>query len=266
LYTDGEDRVFLSMPSPDKLLRPTKSGTFTLYACATSSATSRCTGCEEPPWIRPRRRRGGALCRIGSRGRGVRGARREAVGAGPADYHADGNAVERQLKEKAVSDTAAPARKWGAIVSDTGFREVLRYRRGCVASPAQRVCPECGRTGEATRKWWSAAAAVLFKRVEASGFKGGTTARSWSGGRSSWSRRRHRRGKKSIADGRHARRFNARRRRRLVPDRRPSTARYGAHSRRRRRRSTALCDAGMKPIATWKQPTGRSSGESSGSA
>src|SRR5215208_1901938 len=31
LYTDGEDCVFLSMPSADKLLRPGKSGQFTLY-------------------------------------------------------------------------------------------------------------------------------------------------------------------------------------------------------------------------------------------
>ena len=31
LYTDGQDRVFLHLPSADKLLRPARSGVFNLY-------------------------------------------------------------------------------------------------------------------------------------------------------------------------------------------------------------------------------------------
>ena len=31
LFTDGDDRVFLTIPSPDKLLRPARSGTFVVY-------------------------------------------------------------------------------------------------------------------------------------------------------------------------------------------------------------------------------------------
>jgi hypothetical protein len=270
LYTDGEDRVFLSMPSPDKLRRPTKSGTFTLYGlCHELGHVAMYRVLKNRPWMTTAAAEGWAHYAGSVVVDEVYAARGEKLWApDPYDYRADGTArLERQLKDKAVSDTARGAGEWqklGDVVGAAGFREIFRALQHAAAQPtassvvADALAGARPADGAALKKWWLAAAPVLFEAVEASGF------RKTGIDRSKLQRRPVKlelddgtaEGKKSIAGGGHARKFTT-----------PGGgdwylsavsvhgARYGAAQPPALATfDVALCDATMKPIATWRQP------------
>jgi hypothetical protein len=270
LYTDGEDRVFLSMPSADKLLRPGRSGTFTVYGlCHELGHVAMYRIVKNRPWMTSAAAEGWAHYAGSVVVDDVYAARGEKLWTpDPYDYRADGAArLQRQLKEKNPSDVAKGAGEWqrlGQVVGDNGFATVFRALDGvedrppapaALAEAVSRAQPD---KSEALKKWWSGAAPVLFEAVEASGFKKTGIDRAKlerrpvkleldDGGAE---------GKKSIAGGGHARKFDA-----------PGAgdwyltavsvhgARYGgAQPPASATFDVALCDDGMKPVATWKQP------------
>src|SRR5688572_15097892 len=101
LYTDGEDRVFLSMPSADKLLRPGKSGQFTLYGlCHELGHVAMYRIVKDRAWMTTAAAEGWAHYAGSVVVDEVYKARGEKLWANdPYDYRADGSArLERQLK------------------------------------------------------------------------------------------------------------------------------------------------------------------------
>jgi hypothetical protein len=274
LYTDGEDRVFLSMPSADKLLRPAKSGTFPLYGlCHELGHIAMYRILEERAWMTTAAAEGWAHYA----GSVVVDEVFKACGEklwtpDPYDYRADGTArLEKQLKDQAPSDVAKGAGEWkrlGAIVGPTGFKKVFEALQegqpGDAAIPAGASTlvevltrADSGKSNE-LKKWWTGAAPILFEATEASDFGKAGIDRS---------KLEHRPvklefdddapdGKKSIAGGGHARRFHA-----------PGGgkwyltavsvhgARYGAANPPASATfDVALCDAQMRPVAVWKHP------------
>jgi hypothetical protein len=274
LYTDGEDRVFLSLPSADKLRRPARSGTFTLYGlCHELGHVAMYRVLKSRPWMTSAAAEGWAHYAGSLVVDEVYRARGEKLWSpDPYDYRADGTArLQRQLKEDSPSDVARGAGEWqrlGKIVGDTGFVSVFREMQGApgdgadakavssaLADALARAQPD---RADALKQWWSSAAPVLFESVEASGFKKTGVDRA--------KLQRHpvklglddgtAEGKKSIAGGGHARKF-------VEPGGGEwyltavsvHGARYGAAQPPASATfDVALCDADMKPIATWKQP------------
>jgi hypothetical protein len=274
LYTDGEDRVFLSLPSPDKLQRPARSGTFTLYGlCHELGHVAMYRVLKSRPWMTTGAAEGWAHYAGSAVVDDVYKARGEKLWTpDPYDYRADGTArLLRQLKEKNPSDVTQGAGQWqklGVIVGDAGFAGVFRALEGARADGAdakavsQALADALARAqpdkADALKQWWSGAAPVLLESVEASGF------RKTGIDRAKLQRRPVKLefddgaadGKKSIAGGGHARKFAA-----------PGGgdwyltaisvhgARYGAPQPPASATfDVALCDADMRPIATWKQP------------
>jgi len=270
LYTDGEDRVFLSLPSADKLQRPSRSGTFTLYGlCHELGHVAMYRVLKDRPWMTSAAAEGWAHYAGSVVVDEVYKMRGEKLWSpDPYDYRADGTArLQRQLKDKSPSDVARGAEQWqklGAVVGDAGFVGAFHALQEAhleaqsakpVSDALARAQPE---KADALKQWWSNAAPVLFESVQASGFrKAGVD-------RGKLARRPVKlelddgcaEGKKSIAGGGHARKFAA-----------PGGgdwyltavsvhgARYGAAQPPASATfDVALCDADMKPIATWKQP------------
>src|SRR5439155_9675515 len=118
LFTDGEDRVFLSMPSPDKLLRPSKSGTFTLYGlCHELGHVAMYRVLKDRGWMTSAGAEGWAHYAGSIVVDEVYKARGETLWApDPYDYRADGTArLDKQLKERSPSPVALGAGKWLAL-------------------------------------------------------------------------------------------------------------------------------------------------------
>jgi hypothetical protein len=273
LYTDGEDRVFLSLPSADKLQRPARSGTFTLYGlCHELGHVAMYRVLRNRSWMTTAAAEGWAHYAGSVVVDEVYEARGEKLWSpDPYDYRADGTArLRRQLKEASPSDVAKGAGQWqklGAVVGDAGFLTVFRALQdahpeaedtkaasSALADALARAQPD---KAEALKQWWSGAAPVLFESVEASGFKKTGIDRAKLQRRPVKLQRDDggAEGRKSIAGGGHARKFAA-----------PGGgdwyltavsvhgARYGAAQPPASVTfDVALCDAEMKPIAIWKQ-------------
>lgn len=273
LFTDGQDRMFLSLPSADKLLRPAKSGTFNLYGlCHEVGHIAMYRILKNRAWMTTAAAEGWAHYAGSVVVHEVYKAKGEKLWAhDPYDYRADGTArLEKQLKAASPGEIARGAGEWkklGEIVGPKAFRRVFeawQEAAGKASGPsasASELAAALTRTqqgkADALNAWWKGAAPVLFEATEASGFA-----------KKGIDRTKLERpvklelddgtpdGKKSIAAGGHARRFRA-----------PGggewylTAvsvhggRYGAANPPAAATfDVALCDAEMKPVAVWKQP------------
>jgi hypothetical protein len=274
LFTDGNDRVFLSLPSADKLARPAKSGTFHLYGlCHELGHVAMYRALKNRDWMTTAAAEGWAHYAGSVVVDFVYAAHGEKLWAhDPYDYRADGTGrLEKQLKEESPSEVARGAGEWqklAAIVGLRGFIKVFEDWQGAKVDPsgpppvaaalAEVLARRDADKADALAKWWSGAAPLFVDAREASAFRKAGIDRSklerrpvkleLDDGKSD--------GRKSIAGGGHARRFRA-----------PGAgdwyltgvsiygARYGAATPPADATfDVALCDAEMKPVAVWKQP------------
>ena len=273
LYTDGENQVFLSMPSPDKLRRPGKSGTFVLYGlCHELGHVAMYRILKDRGWMTTAAAEGWAHYAGSAVVDELYKAHGEKLWApDPYDYRADGTArLDKQLKEKSASDVARGAGEWkklAGVVGPKGFRAVFEaLQEGAPgradAPPVASALAEALTRADSSktdelRRWWTGAAPLLFEATQVSAFEK-------SGIDKSKLERRPVElkfddgtpdGKKSIAGGGHARKFHA-----------PGGgdwyltavsvhgARYGGANPPAATFDVALCDARMRPVAMWKQP------------
>ena len=273
LFTDGNDRVFLSVPSADKLARPAKSGTFNLYGlCHELGHVAMYRVLKDRDWMTTAAAEGWAHYAGSLVVDFVYEAKGQKLWAhDPYDYRADGmDRLDKQLNEKAASDVAKGAGEWkklGAIVGPRGFVKVFEAWQGAkldsgatagTSTLVEVLVPTKPDRADELKKWWTGASPLLFQAREASAFqKTGID-------KSKLERRPVKLepddgkpdGKKSIAGGGHARRFEA-----------PGAgdwyltavsvygSRYGAAAPPADATfDVALCDAEMKPMAVWKHP------------
>jgi hypothetical protein len=274
LFTDGEDRVFLSMPSPDKLLRPANSGTFVLYGlCHELGHVAMYRVLKDRGWLTTAALEGWAHYAGSVVVDEVYKAHGEKLWTpDPYDYRADGTArLKKQRAERSPSPTVLGASAWAGLadwVGLKGFRPVFEAWQKADVHPTDDKAAVLAIT-EALNKahpgkdgilsgWWAGVGPVLYDEPAASLFKRTATERSSLQGRPMKLEPDDgtAEGKKSIAGGGHARRF-------LTPgggDDWYLTAvsvhgsRYGGARPPSTTFTVALCDGDMLPIATVKHP------------
>ena len=189
LYTDGEDRVFLSMPSADKLLRPGSRATFTLYGlCHELGHVAMYRIVKDRAWMTTAAAEGWAHYAGSVVVDEVYKAHGEKLWAhDPYDYRADGTArLDKQLKDKRrrrSRKARASGRSWVRSCGPKGISartfESLQTR----ALPARRPQPVASALAEAfararmpnkaneIKPGGPAPTPVLFEATEASTFK-----------------------------------------------------------------------------------------------
>ena len=274
LFTDGEDRVFLSMPSADKLQRPAKSGTFVLYGlCHEVGHVAMYRPLKDRGWMTTAAAEGWAHYAGSVVVDEVYKAHGEKLWTpDPYDYRADGTArLQKQLKERSPSPIALGAGAWASLnqrVGPRGFRKIFEAWQAADIHPTDDKAAVVGITkglhdahpakGDDLVAWWASASPVLYEEPAASLFKKSSTNRSQLQGRPQKLEPDDGAadGKKSLAGGGHARKF-------LAPGGGHDWyltaisvhgARYGAARPPTTTFTAALCDGDMLPIGTWKQP------------
>lgn len=268
LYTDGNDRVFLSLPSKDKLAQPRKSRVNNLYGlCHELGHVGMYRLLRDRDWMTGPAAEGWAHFAGSGVVDEVYKAEGEKLWPDPYDYRADGTRrLAAQLKDAKPSDIAQGAGKWQeleGIIGRQGFAPLFTAWQAAKVDPAKpeglkdelvKLLPD---KKDSIERWWKAAAQVLVERREASGFaKAELAADKLSGkpvtlagddGAAD--------GKKSMAGTGHARAFD-------VPGEGEwyvtavsvYGARYGPAAAPATDFDVVLCDAELKPIATWKKP------------
>lgn len=275
LFTDGHDRVFLSVPSADKLLRPAKSGTFVLYGlCHELGHVAMYRVLKDRDWMTTAAAEGWAHFAgsvVVDKVFEAKGQKLWAID--PYDYKADGTArLDRQLAEASPSEIARGAGRWRemeAIVGRKGARDVFLAWQAAqkdASVPSDQVSQPLLAAAvekfdgkkEALTKWWAQAGPLFVEVREASTFAKAQVDRKKLEGRPVKTQEDDGTsdGKKSIAGGGHARKFVAPGGgewyltavsvygSRYGPAQPPAGATF----------DVALCDAEMKPVATWKHP------------
>ncbi|MBN2446681.1 MAG: hypothetical protein JXO22_08145 [Phycisphaerae bacterium] len=268
LYTDGQDRVYISLPSPDKLAPPSQSGVFNLYGmCHELGHMVMYRVLRDRGWMTSPAAEGwahyaGSIC-VDS----VFAAQGESIWFTPYDYRTEGTArLEDQLKSKRPSDIARGAGEWQELeelIGRDGFTKLFAAWQAADiddSSPADALLVTAVKQFPSKQaeleRWWKRAGALFVERRSLSGTKaerissrlltGETTELAGDDDSSE--------GKKSIAGGGHARRFEA-------PEGGPWYVRavsvYGSRYGRPQDSSKfeiALCDTEMNQIAAWKKP------------
>jgi RNA polymerase sigma-70 factor (ECF subfamily) len=275
LYTDGNDRVFLSAPSPDKLLRPARSGTFVVYGlCHEPGHIAMYRVLKDRDWMTTAAAEGWAHYAgsvVVDRVWEAKG--QELWSPDPYEYKADGTArLAEQLTANSPSDVARGAAQWReleSIIGRKGFGKLFTAWQAAMEKEApapgavserlvEAAAQQWPQKSDALHKWWAQAGPLFIETRPASAFVKASIERSRlenrpvtlgeDDGTSD--------GKKSIAGGGHARRFVAPGGgewyltgvsvfgSRYGPPQPPAGATF----------DVALCDADMKPIAVWKQP------------
>jgi len=271
LYTDGQDRLFLSMPSKDKLAKPSSSGVFNLYGmCHELGHMAMYRVLKERDWMSSAAAEGWAHY-VGSvvvdR---VYVAKGEKLWPDPYDYREDGTArLRKQLASEKPSAVAQAAGLWQKLESIIGARQFAKLFAAWQEARIDPTAPEAGIMAalakiksdqkSALEEWWKTAAPLFVEKravsrtkavvVPAGSLTGEPVLLKFDDGRED--------GKKSIAGGGHARRFAS-----------PGGgdwylravhvygARYGHPKAPNENMTIALCDKDMATIATWKKPYG----------
>jgi hypothetical protein len=274
LYTDGQDRVFLSVPSPDKLLRPGKSGTFVLYGLSHEPGhIAMYRILKDRDWMTTAAAEGWAHYAGSVVVDRLFEAKGQALWAvDPYDFKADGTArLQKQLAGRLPSDVDRGAGQWReleGIIGRKGPAALFAAWQavGQSSPPPEEVSKRLLEAAvkrfpekeEALKKWWEKAGPLFVEARQSSAFVKAEIGRNRLEGRPV--KLEHddgtSDGKKSIAGGGHARRFAAPGGgdwylssvsvfgSRYGPAQVPASATF----------DVALCDAGMKPVAVWKQP------------
>ena len=268
LYTDGNDRVFLSLPSKDKLAKPQASGTFNLYGlCHEVGHMAMYRPLKDRAWMTEAAAEGWAHFAGSVVVDEVFKAKGRDLWWDPYDYRQDGTArLAAQRKAANPPATVRGAAAWQdleAVVGPGGFAPLFKAWQSAGIDPAKPAALADELTKlhpskqDAIAAWWKAAGPVLAEARPASGFAkvelkpdqlaGKPVTLAADDGTAD--------GKKSVAGSGHARAFTA-----------PGDgewylrsvsvygSRYGAAAAPDTKFELVLCDADLKQVASWGKP------------
>jgi hypothetical protein len=189
LFTDGNDRVFLSVPNKAKLDRPQKSGTFNLYGlCHELGHMAMYRTLKQRDWLTTAGAEGWAHFTGSVVVDRVYELNGEALWPDKYDYRADGTArLNRALKSASPSDVDRGAQQWWELDQIAGrrsLRSILeRWQAATVdpAKPAEALSAALISTApdkqQALESWWKSAAPLLVQARQASDVKAQTIER-----------------------------------------------------------------------------------------
>lgn len=269
LYTDGVDRLFLSVPNASMLDRPQKSGVFNLYGmCHELGHMAMYRLLKEHDWLTSAGAEGWAHYTGSLVTERVYASAGEKLWADPYDYRQDGLArLKKQLASPSADSTTKGAGQWMELEKIIGQKEFAKlfsaWQSAQIdlsdpAPAASRVLFELKPDQKpALEKWWQSASPLLVQKRDASNFKAQTIAANKLTGKPIEIALDDGTAdnKASIAGGGHARKFTA-----------PGAgewyltridiyaARYGPPQAPATQFEVALCDRENKPIASWKKP------------
>lgn len=268
LYTDGEDRLFLSLSSKAKLAKPASSGVFNLYGmCHEMGHMVMYRTLKDRDWMTSAAAEGWAHFAGSAVVDKVWAAQGESLWPDKYDYREDGLArLHKQLAAKSPDDVTRGAGQWEKlekIIGRKGFAKVFAAwqaagvdatkPKGALLAALSGVQPD---KKDALADWWKTAAELFVQASGKSGFEAKTIAPARLTGKplALVFDDDAPDGRKSIAGGGHARKFK-------TPG--PgewyirSVSVYGLRYGRSAPSDTfdvALCDEKMGTIAVWKKP------------
>jgi hypothetical protein len=284
LFTDGNDRVFLSLPNKSKLAKPQASGTFNLYGmCHELGHMAMYRPLKDRDWLSTAGAEGFAHYTGSVVVDAVYEKEGEKLwGHDPYDYRADGTArLKRSLAAAKPSDIDRGADQWQkleAIIGKKAFPGLFSQWQAAKidASKADtaliaeliKLHPE---KKDALAEWWKSAAPILVEKTGASSFTKQTIAPNKLTGQPTILKNDDDTadGRKSLAGGGHLRRFttpddanqdpNAAADKIAVTDYyltavQIHAARYGPAQAPATQFDLALCDEQNRIIATYKFP------------
>jgi hypothetical protein len=269
LFNDGKDQVFLSIPSPDSLAPPAKSGTFHLYGlCHELGHVAMYRTLKDRDWLTTAAAEGWAHYAGSVVVDRIYALKGERLWPEPYDYRADGTArLTKQLAAASPDEVTRGAGLWqelDAILGKEKMPKPFAAWQGAKIDPTspgkQLLATLVGVAPEkrgVLEKWWTKASPVLVRDRPASAFRRVEIAAAKLDGKPLELKLDDNApdGKRSIAGGGHARFFHA-----------PAgcewylravsvhAGRYGPVAPPPDSFDLALCDADMKPIAVWKHP------------
>jgi hypothetical protein len=272
LYTDGQDHLFLSIPSPDKLARPAVTGVFNLYGmCHELGHMAMYRTLTNRDWMTSAAAEGWAHLAGSVVVDQVYAAKGPKLWPDPYDYREDGTArLRKQLADKSdsspVTQGAGEWLKLDGIIGRTNLPKLFAAWQAAKIDPANpdrdllgvlvRLAPD---KKAALDEWWKTAGPLFVDKQARSTFKAETIAASQlsdpplllklDDGASD--------GRQSIGGSGHARSFQA-------PAGGPwyitavwvQAARYGGLKPLSDTFDLALCDKDMAIIALWRKPYG----------
>ncbi|MCC7292193.1 MAG: hypothetical protein IT449_09060 [Phycisphaerales bacterium] len=268
LYTDGADRLYLTLPDAAKLNRPEVSGVFNLYGmCHELGHMAMYRMLKNRDWMTTAAAEGwahyaGSL--VVDRVYALKG---EKLWCDPYDYRKDGSArLTQQLAGPDPDEVTRGAGQWRALEQIIGLKGFAPLFRGWyaaqpdLADPAPALSAAAGRAIPAKaaqiEPWWSKARELFVERraissmaartLDPGKLSGKPTAMQGDDGTPD--------GKKSIAGGGHARLFESPGGEWYLRGVSLFGSRYGAPEAPSESFEIALCDEQMRPIATWAKP------------
>jgi hypothetical protein len=283
LYTDGNDRAFLSLPDAAKLAKPQSSGVFNLYGmCHELGHMAMYRTLKDRDWLSTAGAEGFAHYTGSVVVDLVYEQEGEKLWHDPYDYRADGTArLKRQFESANRSDIDRGAQQWWKleqIIGKKSFPALFGAWQAAKIDPAKADAALIAETiklhadkKDALTAWWKLAAPILIEKTGASSFAKQTIAPNKLTGKPTILRNDDDApdGKKSIAGSGHLRRFttpdapkagdNA------AADKTAPTdyyvtalqihaARYGPGQAPPTQFDVALCDEQNRVIATFKFP------------
>ncbi|MCG3130862.1 MAG: hypothetical protein FLDDKLPJ_01635 [Phycisphaerae bacterium] len=269
LYTDGNDRVYLTLPDASKLNRPEVSGVYHVYGlCHELGHVAMYRVLKKRDWMTTAAAEGWAHFAGSAVVDRVYALKGEKLWCDPYDYRKDGTArLDAQLASGDADDVTRGAELWRdaeSVVGMKGFPALFaawNTARVDLADPAPDLSASGARAfpGNAAgfEAWWTNAARLFVERRPASDVAARTADPASLTGRPLTVAGDDGKadGKKSIAGGGHARRFTA-----------PGGgswylrnvllfgSRYGSPQAPDETFEVSLCDEQMRPIATWEKP------------
>ncbi|HOW72625.1 MAG TPA: hypothetical protein PKY77_18655 [Phycisphaerae bacterium] len=271
LYTDGEDRLFLSLPSQDKLAQPSKSGVFNLYGmCHELGHMAMYRTLKSRDWMTSAAAEGWAHYAGSVVVDRVWTAKGEKLWPDRYDYREDGTArLKKQLAAAKPSPIDQGAGQWQKLEAITGATQFAQLFAAWEAAKVDPGKPDAGLLAvlekmqpakkDAIAAWWKVAGPLFVEKVAVSKTKAETIAVSKLSGEPTLLKYDDDScdGKKSIAGGGHAVLFKA-----------PAGgkwyvraisvygARYGTPKAPPSPFDIALCDKDLAVVATWRKPIG----------
>ncbi len=272
LFNDGNERLFLSIPSASELARPAESGVFNLYGmCHELGHIAMYRILKNRDWMTTAAAEGWAHYSGSVVVDRVFAARGESLWSEPYDFRQDGTArLDQQLAAASPSEVTRAAAQWRKLEAIVGRRGVGRvfaaWQTAAIdpATPSEALLAALAKSHRskdgALQDWWLSAAPLFVEKravsraqrvqIEASRLSGQPVKLALDDDAGD--------GKKSIAAGGHARKF-------AVPgagDWYLSAvsvygARYGPAKAPDTKFDVSLCDSGLKSIATWQKPYAR---------
>jgi len=268
LFTDGNDRLTLSLPSANKLDRPEKSGVFNLYGmCHELGHMAMYRTLKNHDWLTSAAAEGWAHytgCYVVDRVYEIHG---EKLWPDPYDYRRDGmSRLKKQLESPSADPITKAAGQWMELEKIIGKKEFPKLFAAWqsaqidLADPAPTVSktlfdlkPD---QRPALEKWWKEAQPLLIQKRESSTFKSQTIAANKLSGKPFEIALDDNTddGRSSLAGGAHARQFSAPGAGEWYLTRIDIKAvRYGPPQAPATKFEISLCDKENKPITSWKK-------------